>query len=321
MNTLRNYLKKFFPINSSNLKVVVLCVITATTFWILNALNKDDYSTIVNQPIEFYFDNEEYMPVQELPSSVSIEIYGNGWDLLRKYFRFNVNPYVLAIDDPSKQNYIPTRNFEKDLAEKISPTHLVDILEDTIYYRIDKVVSRKINIELDTTSNTLSTNFRYAGDINIDPPSITVKGPISVIQELDGKIRLDLAEENINKNFSKLLPVILPRDMRPYLTLEEETVHVSFEVVEFLEGSRKLRVKKLYFPSQVDIEEEDPSVVINFLVDERRLEDLKSLELEAILNYNNRNQEDSTVSVTLNVYPTYLESITLEPDKFKLIYE
>jgi len=51
------------PRQVSNIKVVVLCVAAATTFWILNALNKEDYTTIVDYPIEFEFDQEQFMAV------------------------------------------------------------------------------------------------------------------------------------------------------------------------------------------------------------------------------------------------------------------
>src|SRR5690606_2722030 len=110
-NALSNFLKYFKKISrqkASNIKVVVLCVLAATTFWILNALNKDNYNTIVDQPIEFYYDREEYMAVEELPTNLKIEIYGNGWDLLRKYFKFNVIPFPIELTDPSAQEFILT---------------------------------------------------------------------------------------------------------------------------------------------------------------------------------------------------------------------
>jgi hypothetical protein len=79
----------------SNLKVVVLCILAATTFWILNALNKDNYNTIVDYPIQWEFDRENFMPVKPLPESVQIQISGNGWDLLRKYFNLNEPPFSI----------------------------------------------------------------------------------------------------------------------------------------------------------------------------------------------------------------------------------
>lgn len=322
MSKLRKYFSNLKPKKPSNLKVVALCVLTATTFWLLNALNKDGYTTVVRQPIGFSFDQEEFMAVEELPSQISIEVNGNGWDLLRKYFKFQSTPFVIELEDPSKNGYALARNFQRDLSELLAPTQLVNFVQDTIAFRIDKIVSRKIAILPDTSENILSNNFRFASDIKIDPDQVTVRGPISKLQDLDGKWMVDLGEQNINKSFSKLLPLTVPRELRQYLSLDEESVLISFDVVEYLEGSKDLKITKRYFPSNVTIADEDASVKLTYLVDERKVEDLEKINLEAVLNYNNRNREDSTVAVTLNTSPPpYLENIAFEPPIFDLIYD
>lgn len=322
MSYFRKFFKKLKPGKSSNLKVVVLCVFTATTFWVLNALNKDDYNTVVSQPIRIDYNQEEYQAVEDLPSYLQIEINGNGWDLLRKYFRVNVTPFVIELEDPSRNGYVLTRDIRRELSELIAPTQLVNINQDTIHFKVDKLVTRKINVVVDTTENTLARNFRYASPIKIDPEVVAVRGPISVVQSLEGQLMLELPDEGINGNYSKLLPLTIPRDKKSFLTLEEETVQVDFEVVQFLGGSKRLTLEKKFFPANVTVEQEDiSSVMLQYLVDERHVDDFEKLDLQAVLNFHNRNREDSTVSVSLNVVPKYLEPQGFVPDKFKLIYE
>lgn len=321
MSKIRKFLDKLKPERSSNLKVVALCVLTATTFWVLNALNKDDYTTVVNQSIILLYDQEEYIAVDELPKSINIQINGNGWDLLRKYFRFQSTPFPIQLEDPSARGYVVTRDLQRELSENLTPTQLVGIVQDTIKFKIDKIVSQKIKIELDTTENILSKNFRFAGPISIDPEIITVTGAISVLQELDRRLVIEIGEENINENFSKLLPLSLPRNYRNYLTLEEQAVLVKFEVVEFIEGTMELPITKRYFPANVSIDEKETTVSVQYLLDERELEAFQKLDLEAIINYNNRNGDDSTVNVSLNRNPSYLEIVTFDPPNFKLRYE
>jgi len=321
LSKLRKYFDRLKPERYSNLKVVALCVLTATTFWVLNALNKDNYTTVVNQSIVFLYDQEEYMAVGELPGFINIQINGNGWDLLRKYFRFQATPFVIKLDDPAAKEYILTRDIERELSDNLSPTQLLGIIQDTVKFTIDPIVSRKIKIELDTTENILSNNFRFASPITIDPEAVTVRGAISVMQKLDGKLIVDMGEENVNKNFSKLLPLMIPKEYRDYLELEEQAVLVSFDVVEFLEGKMNLPLKKRYFPADVTIDESINSVSLEYLVDERALGEFQQLDLSAIVNYNNRNEEDSTVNLALSKNPSYLEIVTFDPPTFKLIYE
>jgi hypothetical protein len=315
------YFKKISRQKASNIKVVVLCVLAATTFWILNALNKDNYNTIVDQPIEFYYDREEYMAVEELPSNLKIEIYGNGWDLLRKYFKLNVIPFPIELTDPSAQEFILTSSFQRALAEQTSPTQLSDILEDTLKIKINKIIEEKIKVEMDTTVFPLARNIRFASDIRINPDSVLVKGPTSIIEQLQGRIVIPWEELNISENYSRVRTLDLPEGQQEFLTLDTAEVQVDFEVVEYLEGSRILDIRFLNFPSSVSLENADSTVLMEYLVDERHVDSLKSMELEAVLNYRNRNREDSTLMVRLNRIPEFLDSISFEPEKFQLVYE
>lgn len=321
MNTIQKYLKKLGKQKASNIKVVVLCVLAATTFWILNALNKDNYTTVVDQPIEFYYDHEEFMAVDELPSKIRIEINGNGWDLLRKYFRVNVIPFPIELTDPSAQDYLLPSTFQRALAEQTAPTQLTAILDDTLKIKIDRVIEERIKVVLDTTVNPLAENIRFASEIRIGPDSVTVKGPTSIIEKLGGAIYVQLDEEDLVDNYSESIPLSVPREHAEFLSLEEKEVNVAFEVVEFLAGQKALKVRKLNFPSSVALAGGDSIVVIQYLLDERQTEAFSELQLEAVLNYNNRNREDSTISVRLSRNPVYLDSVRFIPDTFKLVYE
>ena len=321
MSNFLKYFKKISRQKAANIKVVVLCVLAATTFWILNALNKDNYNTIVDQPIEFYYDREEYMAVEELPTKLKIEIYGNGWDLLRKYFNLNVLPFPIELTDPSAQEFILTSSFQRALAEQTSPTQLSDILEDTLKIKINKIIEEKIKVEMDTIVYPLAKNIRFASDIMIMPDSILVKGPTSIIEQLEGRIVIDWEEQNIRENYSKVRKIDLPEGQQEFLTLDREEVQVDFEVVEYLEGSRMLDIRFLKFPTSVSLENADSTVLMDYLVDERQVDSLKSMELEGVLNYRNRNREDSTLVVRLNQIPEFIDSLTFDPEKFRLVYE
>jgi YbbR domain-containing protein len=323
-NTTLTTLKKRFanlnPQKMANLKVAALCFLAAATFWVLNALNKDNYTTVVDLPIEIIFDKEEFMAVEKLPNRIKVEVSGNGWDLLRKYFNINESPFLIEVNNPSTKNYILTSDIRRTLAESISPTGLVSLVSDTIKFKVDKVVTRKIKIVPDTTVNTLARNFRYIGKIEIDPDLVNVKGPTSILQELDGVLKVSFGEDRINKNFNKILPLEVPNRLEEYLTLEEESVQIKFEVTQMLEGNKRLKIKSLNFPNNVSIDENISTVIMSYLVDERKVPELGNYEFEAILNYQNRNREDSTIRVQVSPKPAFLEKITFDPEIVRLNY-
>lgn len=303
------------------MKVVALCFLAAATFWFLNALNKDNYNTVVDYPIDIIFDTEEFMAVEQLPKKVKIEINGNGWDLLRKYFNINENPFLIEINNPSTKNYILTSEVRRSLAENISPTTLVSMVSDTIHFKIDKIVTRKIKVEIDSSSFALANNFRIDGDISIDPSTIDLKGPTSALEKLDGSLKIKLNEDKINKNFNKIIPISIPSELESFLQLQDESVHVKFDIVQFLEGNKRLKLNKSNFPENVSLLQEPNNIMMYYLIDERKVEELKKFEFEAVLNYNNRNREDSTINVVVSPRPSILENVRLEPSIFRLRYE
>lgn len=303
------------------MKVVALCFLAAATFWLLNALNKDNYNTVVDLPIDIIYDKEEFMAVEKTPERIKIEINGNGWDLLRKYFNVNETPFVIEINNPATKDYILTSEIRRSLAESISPSTLISMVTDTIHFRIDKVVSRKIKVELDTTSNTLAENFRFAGLIAIDPTIINVKGPTSALEKLDGKIKIPLSEDRIKSNFNKIIPISVTSDLETFLTFEEESVQVKFDVVQFLEGNKRLKINKTNFPENVSLLQEPNNVMMFYLIDERNINGLQDVDYEAVLNYANRNKADSTIEVIVRPRPSILENIRLEPSVFRLKYD
>ncbi|MDX5346375.1 MAG: hypothetical protein LPK19_03930, partial [Hymenobacteraceae bacterium] len=77
----------------------------ATTFWLLNALNKS-YTTKVSYPIRFVYNEQKLIPVQPLPEEVYINVTGKGWKLLRKSLMVDVKPAELYLRNLPYAKYI-----------------------------------------------------------------------------------------------------------------------------------------------------------------------------------------------------------------------
>ncbi|MDR7128912.1 YbbR domain-containing protein [Algoriphagus sp. 4150] len=313
--------QRISPKKLSNLKVVVLCIAAATTFWILNALNKDDYNTIVDFPVEIIYDQSQFIAVAGLPKTLEIEIAGNGWDLLRKYFSFNNDAFPIELNNPASTNYLLTADLKRSLGEFLSPTQLVSVLDDSLKFNINKIKSLQVKPILDSNSFSMAKNYRIIDKITFSPETITLNGPSSIIDTLESTLKIPLDENRINKSIEKEITLEVPDEMGNLVRIEEKTIRVKFEVIEFLEGNKRLKIKKLNFPNSVKLAEEDIVIMISYLVDERKVTDLKDVEFEAVLDYYKRNKEDSTISVQMKPMPDYLDKVVISPPILKLNYE
>jgi len=98
-------LKYIFTPSNKNLKVVLLCVIGATTFWFFNALNKN-YTTDMRYPVVFEYDSDSSVLVRKLPEFIEINVSGGGWELLRTTIWFNRNSLIIPIENPFNTSFI-----------------------------------------------------------------------------------------------------------------------------------------------------------------------------------------------------------------------
>ncbi|GAA0877694.1 hypothetical protein GCM10009119_06620 [Algoriphagus jejuensis] len=305
----------------SNLKVVVLCIAAATTFWILNALNKDNYNTIVDYPIQWDFDQDEYMAVQPLPESVPIQISGNGWDLLRKYFKLNETPFVINLAEPATKSFILTSDLKRPLGDFITPTTLIGMLRDSIRYHIDPIEILELEPVLDTTGFSLAKNVEIEGPVLFNPAKVSVKGPSSILETFDGKFLISLSESRISQNFSKSVSLEIDEELKDFVSLEHEDIEVNFSVIQYLEGNKRLKLKKVNFPNSVVLEDEEITPLITYLIDGSKVTELKDMEFEAILDYSKRNRKDSTIAITVKPNPSYIKEMRVEPSFVRLKYE
>ena len=301
--------------------MVVLCVAAATTFWVLNALNKDNYSTIVDYPVQWEYDQKNYIPVKSLPNSIQIEISGNGWDLLRKYFNISGTPYLIQLNSPAEKKYLLSADLKRSLGEFITPTQLQNVLGDTIHYQIDRIVTKTLRPVLDTLGYSLDKNIALDGKVNFIPDQLEITGPSSVLEAFEGKYPVALNASKINSNFSGKVPLTVDERLAKLVQLKQKEIQVSFSVLTYLEGNKRLKIKKVNFPNTVSLTNEELVPVLSYLIEEANLPQLKDLKFEAILDYRKRNRADSTLQIEVNPNPNFLKEVRISPPQIKLKYE
>jgi hypothetical protein len=86
--------------SKTDYKAIVICLLAAIIFWIMNALNKEGYSEKISFPLQFSYNDSLYIPTQPLPEKISVNVSGNGWNLLRKAFALDITPIKYSISKP-----------------------------------------------------------------------------------------------------------------------------------------------------------------------------------------------------------------------------
>ncbi|WP_229213718.1 hypothetical protein [Dyadobacter psychrotolerans] len=221
------------PSGKNKVKTFLVCLLAASFFWLMNVLNKDNYAIKLSYPLEVEYDNAAFVPVQPLPRRVSVNVSGNGWNLLRKsWLNFNALPVVYRVNNPTKSSYINSTTLTDQITELFPDLHVNYVVSDTFELSFERKIRRIIPIRVDSAGIDMRDGYVVSSIINVSPSLISVDGPISLIRSYPDTIRIKIPTPRIQNNFDESLPIPLP--VTPLVEVSHRSVYVSFEVAQYL---------------------------------------------------------------------------------------
>jgi hypothetical protein len=202
--------------------------------------------------------------------------------------------------------------------EQLGDLTLNAMVTDTLFFDIDKKISRKVRIALDSLDLPLAENFRLTSPIQILPDSVIVTGPKVLINKLPDAYVFSISRQNINQNFDRKVLVNLP-DAKKMIASPDE-IQVKFEVSEFVVGGRKVNVFTTNFPKNFNVVLSDSTVDVNYLVSKENQDQVLSTDFIIAVDYSQLKKRDSLVVPTIVQFPTIVDRVELAPDTLKIVY-
>jgi hypothetical protein len=234
--------------NRRNWKAVVLCIFAATVFWFFNALNKT-YTTNIKFPLTFDYDQEKFVPRKALPSTVRINVTGNGWTLFRRSSGLKIPPLEIPLERPIDTKKIIGSTLPAYFANQLDGLEINYVLTDTIYVDLEPKTGRWITLSLDTSQLSLKPGFGLASYVSILPDSIYIEGPKPVINDIKEPVNIVVGFKNIDEHFMEDVEIRLPS--ADVIRRDPPTVAVMFNVEKMVTVSDSVRLVINNLPSNV----------------------------------------------------------------------
>ena len=223
-------MKTSYP--KTDYKAIFICLLAAIIFWIMNALNKEGYSQKISFPLQFSFNDSLYIATQPLPKKISVNVSGNGWNLLRKAFALDITPIKYSINNPLKTKLLNTGSLTDSLSEYINDVKINYVIADRFELEFDRKISKEFVIKVDSSNISLKDNYVITSLINVNPRTITLTGPESVLEEMGNAILVKVPTRRLQDNYDE--EVILPLSKTILIKSNKDRVAISFEVAELL---------------------------------------------------------------------------------------
>ncbi len=291
-------LKQFLRFKKpDSLKVVAYCILTAATFWFFSALNKE-YDASVRYPVQWVFDKDDYIIIEELPENIQMNVSGLGWNLLRTNSGLGLNPISLKLADPAINHRLPGNYFSNQVAEALDELQLNYIIEDSLLFNIDEKLERSFPVYVDSVHIDLEDDYRITSPINFDTDLVTISGPKKVLEQMPkDTFWVFVIETNIDNNFNNEIPIQL--EYPDLMQVTPQTLKVTFEVAKFIEQVIELPIEYKNIESLNNVFVKDSLIDIHFKVQEDFKDSISTHLLSAVADFNTIDKTDSTITLQL----------------------
>ena len=232
---------------TSRLRIILLCFLAATTFWFLNALNKE-HTTTVNYPLDFLYDREAYISLEPLPENVQINVNGVGWNLLKNSLGIKVAPLQIPVENPLDTRKIAANTLRGLISEQLNDFKLNYVLTDTLRIHLDRRERKTVYLSVDTSGISLAPNTGIRSGVSITPDSVVLEGASNALSLLGDTLEIILDDEEITADFDAIVGIDLPPAVSAVNT---GAVRIQFEVVEIETRTVRIPVSLLNFPDSI----------------------------------------------------------------------
>ncbi|MBX9850639.1 MAG: hypothetical protein K2X86_02665 [Cytophagaceae bacterium] len=295
-------------------KALFFCVLTASTFWFFNAMNRD-YTDEIYYPFEIRYDESRVMPLTETPDKIKINVTGVGWNLLRKHLGFSNDPVIFHPGNLPQANFVSSSQLSPLFIKHLGDLRLNYILKDTIYFKFDYLKTKKVKLWLDSQSIGLAPYYKITSPIIISPDSAVFQGPSSYVKSIPDSLKITIPRTGIKNKFEE--QVKIAEHAFQYVKLANKQVKIRFDVSKFEHQSQVLELKLLNFPSSYPVNF-DKKIILTYLIKENDKNKVNVKDFEVDLDYNTLDQADSTITPKLIKKPTFVKEHYFTPYAVKI---
>jgi len=309
-----NSIFNLLQFNKRNWKAIVLCLLTASVFWCFNALNKR-YTTTIRFPLTFDYDRESFIAVQPLPSILTINVTGIGWNLLRRSAGVRVAPLTISLDRPNRIKKIVGSTLPGVLAAQLSGFDINFILTDTLHIAVEPKGTRLLKVTPDIEDILFRQSYGLTSRVTISPDTVRIEGPVNLIRALPDPLSVKLTQRSIDEDFHEAVKLTFLDDALIHRT--PETVEISFKVDKMIEISDSARLMVINAPKNSWPFIERKKLPCRIAVPERSLDSLSMDSVRAVLDLKDFKKGTKKIMPTIHGLPAYsrvlaIDSVTIK---------
>ncbi|MCX7987256.1 MAG: hypothetical protein N2662_09995 [Bacteroidales bacterium] len=293
-------------------------------FWLLRVLD-NDYTTQLTVPIEYIPYRSDVEMVGEIPRTLSLNVTGQGYTLVKRMFTSSRQPVVLQMlalnlrqVEGNENRYFALTHYLKENIQRQLGNELIlnYILPDTLWYTFSPVERRKVKVIPDLKIKFVR-QYMLEGDYIVQPESIMVTGPHIIIDTLSAIYTESESFLGVFRSFTRTLK-LKPIDR---LSFEPQEVSVTVPVEKFTQSTLKVPITPINVPDSLQLLLFPSYVSIEYLVSLKNFKKVKSSQFLVTADYFDCFTSVNKISVRIERYPYMLKLINYTPKSVEYLIE
>ena len=300
-------------------------LVVATLLWYLNKLS-NDYTTELRFPVRIVNNPRGKVIVGEPINSLKLKVTAYGYNLLRYSLGSSMMPLtidlmnapVIPLENSETRYYLLTSRIKHSIESQLSSElNLERIQPDTIYFEFAELVEKRVNV-VPEIRVTFERQYMQSGALVVDPDSITISGPSSIIDTILYIKTLPLVFDGLYTTFEEM--ATLPRIQQ--VGFSHRKVKVKIPVEQYTEATINVPIEIKNKPPEANVKLIPSSVDLKCNVVISRYSLLKSSDFTLVVDYNSIEENRSgKLRVIVSRKPAFIHKIDFKPKYVDYIIE
>ncbi len=307
--------------------IFFVCLIISTLFWIVTKLSQENQA-IFSLPVRFEEFPEGELAASQSDSLVEFTLHGTGARLIQLRFfsqidtlRFPSERMFTTARDGNELYYLTGDQIADEITGRIEPrVEVSSVFPDSLFLQLVPAVQKRLPVKLEAEIS-FADRFDQYGSIDIDPDSVTLTGPSTVLDTLEFVATRRWEVSNLRQTRTEVIPLEFPAKVQS-LQADVRHVEVTLPVEEFTESTLDLELQ-IQCPDEypeVDLRLFPSSVTVSFMVSLRDYFSIDNQMFGASVNCPAAvENSDGRLEVQLDSHPRFVRILHVRPSSVEYI--
>jgi len=287
----------------------MLCIGIAFLFWLFTKLSYV-YRSSISIRVEYAIAKDKVLTVPA-PDHLEIDVEASGWDLLFLFFSSKKYQIDVDLSDNMPKNVNSLTIKAKIIKQLPDNVNILEIRPDLIQFSPESIERKEVPIVLDNRLE-LSNQYTLKDSIILEPQTVIISGPTSIIREIKSWKTAPLLIPNLESNFKQKLG--LKAHENKNVVFSPTKVTVIGKVEQVTEKSIEIDIIRRGVADSVLLVLLPKKVTISCIVGLSDFDLLSAEQFTAVADFSKINvYEQSEIRIELEEFPDYVKQINIQP--------